>query len=273
MVTSNEEGVQGSFEASPPASPPPEIEPENSILSEIESLNQTDTASEESPAPTQEEAPTSEAPATETPITQLPPPVAPPSPESSPPPAPQPAPQTPQYSPEQIQQLEQNQQEMQRLNQKAQIDNQRDQLKRHFENQGYDSDQASENAQYYVQSQQALQNVVEEGERQIRQAWGVVGAAEHFASQYKLSIQDLAVLRKEQTPQDMEAAAKRLSESRERDTELTKLRQAAVPPQQYDNSQGEPAAASGDKTWLQRYNQGDRSSEATSAARRAAGLG
>jgi len=97
-------------------------------------------------------------------------------------------------------------------------------------------------------------------------------AAEHFVKQYKLNVEDLSRLRTYNDPESMENAAKELSSNRERDAELTRLRQAQVPAQQFDNSQGEPSVAQNDASWLDRYNSGDRSPNSVAAARRATGL-
>ena len=70
----------------------------------------------------------------------------------------------------------------------------------------------------------------------------------------------------------MENAAKTLSQNRQRDAELAALKQARVPPQNLDNSQGSPEVAADEGGWLDRYNAGDRSSNAVTAARKAAGL-
>jgi len=66
--------------------------------------------------------------------------------------------------------------------------------------------------------------------------------------------------------------AKNISERRGVDDELAKLRQGQVPAQSFDNSQGTPDIAPNDNGWLDRYNTGDRSEQAITAARKAAGL-
>jgi hypothetical protein len=70
----------------------------------------------------------------------------------------------------------------------------------------------------------------------------------------------------------MEQAAQSLSANRERDSELARLKQAQVPAQAFDNSQGNPQVAADEGGWLDRYNGGDRSPSAQAAAKRAAGL-
>ena len=83
---------------------------------------------------------------------------------------------------------------------------------------------------------------------------------------------DLPALRQAETPEVMEELAKRMSEDRKMRTELDQLRKGQVPPQQFDNSQGQPQVASSDASWLDRYNAGDRTPSAQAAARKATGL-
>ena len=109
-------------------------------------------------------------------------------------------------------------------------------------------------------------------EADIQHVQGQMLVAELFVKKYNLGIEDLTTLRTYNDPQSMEGAAKRLSADREKDAELTKLRQAQVPAQQFDNSQGEPSVASNESSWLDRYNSGDRSPNSVAAARRAVGL-
>ena len=71
----------------------------------------------------------------------------------------------------------------------------------------------------------------------------------------------------------LEAAAKRMKSDRDKDAEIAKLRAQLVPSQNFDDSQSTPAASNDEDRWLERYNQGDRSEQASAAARRAAGLG
>jgi len=101
---------------------------------------------------------------------------------------------------------------------------------------------------------------------------GKMAASEHFAQKYKLGMEDLPVLRQAETPQIMEALAKRIADNHKTQAELTQLRRGQVPPQQYDSSQGEPQVASSDDAWLDRYNAGDRTANAVAAARRAVGM-
>ena len=101
---------------------------------------------------------------------------------------------------------------------------------------------------------------------------GQMMTAVHLAKKFNLDMDDLSTLRTYNDPQSMEGAAKKLAEDRKRDTELAAFKQARVPSQALDNSQGSPEVAADEGGWLDRYNAGDRSSSAQAAARKAAGL-
>ena len=142
-----------------------------------------------------------------------------------------------------------------------------------MENAGYLPDQAEHvaNNWYASVSQQMQMQKQQQDVSEFIQ--GQQAAAEHFANQYNLGLADLKELRQHSTPENMEAAAKRMSSDRDKDTEIARLRAQLVPSQSFEDNQSSPAASNSDDRWLERYNQGDRSSEAQAAARRAAGLG
>ena len=98
-------------------------------------------------------------------------------------------------------------------------------------------------------------------------------AVEFFVNKYNLGIGDMGALRAHDDPKSMEDAAKAMSANRERDAELARLKQAQVPAQSFDNSQGNPQVAADEGSWLSRYNSGDRTAPALAAAKKAAGLG
>ena len=98
-------------------------------------------------------------------------------------------------------------------------------------------------------------------------------AVEFFVNKYNLGIGDMGALRAYDDPKSMDDAAKAMSANRERDAELARLKQAQVPAQSFDNSQGNPQVAADEGSWLSRYNSGDRTAPALAAAKKAAGLG
>ena len=172
-----------------------------------------------------------------------------------------------------LEQLEQQNQQFQMSQQESQLNQQYQKYKADLENAGYLPDQAEHVANNWLSSaseQVATQRQQQEIAQYIQ---GQQAAAEHFADKYKLGLSDLRELRQHQTPESMEAAAKRISSDREKDAEIAKLRAQLVPSQSFEDNQSTPAASNSEDRWLERYNQGDRSPEAQSAARRAAGLG
>ena len=237
---------------------PPVDSPEvNPILTEITQLNEQE-GPEETQAPEAPEAP--EAPREVSPTE----PVA----ETTDPSA---QPQQP-YSPQQVQQMQQQAAQYQEMEARAALQNQTQSYKTQLENQGFMPEHAEQAANYYMQSQTQQLNLVQKADEYAQHIQGQMLVAEVFVKKYNLGIDDLSALRRYNDPQSMEEAAKKMSNDRERDTELTKFRQAQVPAQQFDNSQGEPSVAQNDASWLDRYNSGDRSPNSVAAARRATGL-
>lgn len=267
MVTENQDTTQQPAPDAPPPDDAVEQEPENTILGEIDRLNAAPEIDISEPPPPAEEpvAPGPEAAASS------------PGPEEGegpegPTEEPAPPPPAPQLTPEQLQQMQAQAAEYERLRQQAAIQNETRRQQQQLEAQGYSPEQAQQAATQYIQSRQAQQNLMGKADEYGQYLLGKVAASEHFAHKYKLSMEDLPVLRQAETPQIMEELAKRMSENQRTQDELAQLRKAQVPPQQFDSSQGEPQVASGDDSWLDRYNAGDRSPNAVAAARRAVGM-
>jgi len=235
----------------------------------VETYTATDTVSDsevgtESTAesPTVQETPPSLEELPLPPVTNAPPPIETPS--------------VPQYTPEQIRRLEQESVQYEQARQQQAIQNQVQTYKQQLENQGYLPEHAEQAANYHIQSQQQhqqeTQTLIQQAEQYGKHIQGKQAAAEKFAGKYSLNIGDLATLRQYEDPQTMERAAQVMSTNRKRDTELAALKQARVPAQALDNSQGSPEVAADEGGWLQRYNEGDRSPSAQAAAKKAAGL-
>lgn len=274
MVTQNEEAVPATQE---PISSPP-VDGGESINDEIDRLNSApsaDSADQNELPPPPEEGASAEG---ELPPTV--PPVAPPNgeaqtPVTQTPPAPGTPPETPQapqYTLEQMQKMEKEMADYRQLQERARIDQEIERHQQQLEQQGYSEDQARELAQSAMQSRYQLYQQQQQFDQQRQEIEGKWAATMQFISKYGLTIDDVQFLQRATDPAGMEAEAKRLQDMRKDRAELDKLRQAQVPAQQFDNSQGEPQVASNDQGWLTRYNQGDRSPNATAAARRAAGL-
>ena len=154
-----------------------------------------------------------------------------------------------------------------------QVQQQVDTYRQQLEKQGYLPDQAEQISSAWQEQQGEITKVRQEQEQYIQFVRGQAAAAEHFAKQYNLGLEDLDQLRKYDNPQSMEEAAKDIKSRREDKAEIARLKAAQVPSQNFDNSQSSPAASNNEDRWLDRYNQGDRSEQAQAAARRAAGLG
>ena len=154
-----------------------------------------------------------------------------------------------------------------------QMQQQVSQYQQQLEQQGYLPDQAQQISQNWQEQQLEVNRIQQEQQQYVQFVRGQAAAAEHFAKQYNLGLEDLDRLRKYDNPQSMEEAAKDIKSRREDKAEIARLKAAQVPSQNFDNSQSSPAASNNEDRWLDRYNQGDRSEQAQAAARRAAGLG
>ena len=183
-----------------------------------------------------------------------------------------PTPATPQYTPEQITKMQQDANQYAQVQQRAALQGQADTYKTQLESQGYLPEHAEQAANQYMQSQEQQMKLMQQAEQWGQHLQGKQIAAEHFAKKYNLSIDDLSALKVYDDQERMENAAKTISHNRQRDAELSALKQSRVPPQQVDNSQGSPEVAADEGSWLDRYNSGDRTANAVAAARRAAGL-
>ena len=248
MVNENQEPVQAPLPEDAPA-------PENPLIAEVDTLNNMPEVGIDISEP------------------------AAPAPE---PEAPAPVAQGPtQPAPDQMQQMQQDQQfqqmsqqaaQYQQVQERAAFQQEAQRYQQQLENQGYMADQAQQIAYQHMQSRQAQANTARQHQFQTQVMLGKQAAAEHFAKTHNLGFDAMATLRLAETPEQMEQIAKKMSSDAKNMDELTKLRQAQVPAQQFDSSQGEPQVASNDGSWLDRYNAGDRSANATAAARRLMGI-
>ena len=270
MVTPNQEpeAVQAPL---PEAEPEPDVGlgefvPEvNPLISEVDRLNSIPDVDisdvPEEPAPPTETVP--QEPVAETTTVE--------QPIDTPPEVPQ-QPQQPQLSPQQLQELQRQAAEYEQVRQRAAVQQQQAQVQRQLEAQGIEPQDAQRQAQQYVQSQGAQQDLVRQADQYGQTIIAKQNAAEHFANKYELGISDLNVLKQAETPEIMESLAKEIQQRRSMESELEQFRKAQVPAQQYDNSQGAPEVAGNDGSWLDRYNAGDRSPNAVAAAKRVMGI-
>ena len=209
--------------------------------------------------------------------------IATPDPISTPPAVTEPAPAAtapvpdigtqPQYTPEQLAQMQRASAEYEQVRQRAALQKQANEYKNQLEAQGYLPEQADQLSSQYMQSQEYQATLVQQAENYGRHIQEKQMAVEFFVNKYNLGIGDMGALRAYDDPKSMDDAAKAMSANRERDAELARLKQAQVPAQSFDNSQGNPQVAADEGSWLSRYNSGDRTAPALAAAKKAAGLG
>ena len=179
----------------------------------------------------------------------------------------------PQYTPEQLAQMQRASAEYEQVRQRAALQKQAAEYKNQLEAQGYLPEQADQLSSQYMQSQEYQATLVQQAENYGRHIQEKQQAVEFFVNKYNLGIGDMGALRAYDDPKSMDDAAKAMSANRERDAELARLKQAQVPAQSFDNSQGNPQVAADEGSWLSRYNSGDRTAPALAAAKKAAGLG
>ena len=265
MVTPNQEPEVEAVQAPlPEAEPEPDVGlgefvPEvNPLIAEVDRLNSApDIDISDVPEETPQE------PVTENTIEEQPVEIPPEVPQQ---------PQQPQLSPQQLQELQRQAAEYEQVRQRAAVQQQQTQVQRQLEAQGIEPQDAQRQAQQYVQSQGAQQDLVRQADQYGQTIIAKQNAAEHFANKYKLDFSDLSILKQAETPEIMESLAKEIQGRRSMESELQQLKKSQVPSQQYDNSQGAPEVASNDGNWLDRYNAGDRSPNAVAAAKRVLGI-
>ena len=172
-----------------------------------------------------------------------------------------------------LRELETKNAEYEQQQQQSQLQAQASQYAQQLERQGYLPDQANQIATNWMAQQSRETQLAQQQQDQIRYIQGQSAAAEHFATKYDLKLSDLAELKKYDSPQSMEEAAKSIKANRAKDARIAELEAKLVPPQEFDSSQSTPGASNSEDSWLDKYNSGDRSPNALAAARRAAGLG
>ena len=171
-----------------------------------------------------------------------------------------------------LRELETKNAEYEQQQQQSQLQAQASQYAQQLERQGYLPDQANQIATNWMAQQSRETQLAQQQQDQIRYIQGQAAAAEHFATKYDLKLSDLAELKKYDSPQSMEEAAKSIKANRAKDARIAELEAKLVPPQEFDSSQSTPGASNSEDSWLDKYNSGDRSPNALAAARRAAGL-
>jgi len=136
--------------------------------------------------------------------------------------------------------------------------------------QGYTPEQSQAASQQFYNNRMQQATVEQDYKQQIEFKDGQFKASLHYGKKFNI---DPEVLLKYQTPQEMEVAAKHMSEVRSLKEENARLKQGKVPTQNFDNSTAPADASSSEERLLDLYNSGVRNPETEAAARRAAGLG
>ena len=177
-----------------------------------------------------------------------------------------------QINAQQVAELQRQAAEYEQVRQRAAVQQEQQRIQAQLEARGATPEEAHQQASAYAQSQQAQQDLMKKADEYGKHIVAKQNAAEHFAIKYKLTLEDLPILRQADNETVMENIAQQITERRKKDDELERFRKAQVPAQQFDNSQGAPEVASSDGNWLDRYTNGDRSPNAVAAVKRMMGI-
>ena len=169
-----------------------------------------------------------------------------------------------------LQQTQQRLAQVEQQNQQSQLLYEAENYKQQLAQQGYSNDQIQHAADTYYQSRVKQVQTEQNYQRGIQFKEGQFKASLQFGKKFNV---DPEVLLKYQNPQEMEQAAKHMSEVRALKDENARLKKGQVPSQSYDNNTAPANASSSEERLLDLYNQGVRNPETDAAARRAAGIG
>ena len=136
--------------------------------------------------------------------------------------------------------------------------------------QGYTPEQSQAASQQFYNNRMQQATVEQDYKQRIEFKDGQFKASLHYGKKFNI---DPEVLLKYQTPQEMEVAAKHMSEVRSLKEENARLKQGKVPTQNFDSNSAPADASSSEERLLDLYNSGVRNPETEAAARRAAGIG
>ena len=169
-----------------------------------------------------------------------------------------------------LQQTQQRLQQVEQQNLQNQMLYETENYKQQLAQQGYSNEQIQYAADTYYQNRLQQVQVEQNYKRGLEFKEGQFKASLQFGKKYNV---DPEVLLKYQTPQEMETAAKHMSEVRALKEENARLKQGKVPTQNFDNNTAPAEATTSEERLLDLYNSGVRNPETEAAARRAAGLG
>tara|TARA_Y100000310_G_scaffold228779_1_gene231089 strand:+ start:34 stop:786 length:753 start_codon:yes stop_codon:yes gene_type:complete len=169
-----------------------------------------------------------------------------------------------------LQQTQQRLAQVEQQNQQSQLLYEAENYKQQLAQQGYSNEQIQHAADTYYQSRVQQVQTEQNYQKGIQFKEGQFKASLQFGKKYNV---DPEVLLKYQNPQEMEQAARHMSEVRALKEENARLKKGQVPSQSYDNNTAPANASSSEERLLDLYNQGVRNPETDAAARRAAGIG
>ena len=169
-----------------------------------------------------------------------------------------------------LQQTQQRLAQVEQQNQQSQLLYEAENYKQQLAQQGYSNEQIQHAADTYYQSRVQQVQTEQNYQRGIQFKEGQFKASLQFGKKFNV---DPEVLLKYQNPQEMEQAARHMSEVRALKEENARLKKGQVPSQSYDNNTAPANASSSEERLLDLYNQGVRNPETDAAARRAAGIG
>tara|TARA_R100000458_G_scaffold2736_1_gene2271 strand:- start:164 stop:922 length:759 start_codon:yes stop_codon:yes gene_type:complete len=169
-----------------------------------------------------------------------------------------------------LQQTQQRLQQVEQQNLQNQMLYETENYKQQLAQQGYSNEQIQYAADTYYQNRLQQVQVEQNYKRGLEFKEGQFKASLQFGKKYNV---DPEVLLKYQTPQEMETAAKHMSEVRALKEENARLKQGKVPTQNFDNNTAPAEATTSEERLLDLYNSGVRNPETEAAARRAAGIG
>ena len=169
-----------------------------------------------------------------------------------------------------LQQTQQRLQQVEQQNLQNQMLYETENYKQQLAQQGYSNEQIQYAADTYYQNRVQQAQVEQNYKKGLEFREGQFKASLQFGKKYNV---DPEVLLKYQTPQEMETAAKHMSEVRALKEENARLKQGKVPTQNFDNNTAPAEATTSEERLLDLYNSGVRNPDTEAAARRAAGLG
>ena len=169
-----------------------------------------------------------------------------------------------------LQQTQQRLQQVEQQNLQNQMLYETENYKQQLAQQGYSNEQIQYAADTYYQNRVQQVQVEQNYKKGLEFKEGQFKASLQFGKKYNV---DPEVLLQYQNPQEMETAAKHMSEVRSLKEENARLKQGKVPTQNFDNNTAPAEATTSEERLLDLYNSGVRNPDTEAAALRAAGLG